>query len=61
MSSGNAARPLLEMRDIIMTVPGSRALDGATFDLRRSELHALVSVWARNQRLTLGQVKVANS
>src|SRR5215213_11614091 len=34
--------PLLEMRNIVKTFPGVRALDGVTLDLRASELHALV-------------------
>src|SRR4051812_25167672 len=32
----------LEMREITKTFPGVRALDGVTFDLKRSEVHALV-------------------
>src|SRR4029079_8211144 len=32
----------LEMRDIVKTFPGVRALDGVTFDLQQGEIHALV-------------------
>ena len=35
-------RALLELRDIVKTFPGVRALDGAHFDLRAGEVHALV-------------------
>jgi D-xylose transport system ATP-binding protein len=34
--------PYLEMRNITKDFPGVRALDGVTFDLSRSEVHALV-------------------
>lgn len=33
---------LIEMRDIVKTFPGTRALDGVTLKLRRGEIHALV-------------------
>jgi len=33
---------LLEMRDITKSFPGVKALDGVTFDLNQSEIHALV-------------------
>src|SRR5687767_5477938 len=33
---------LLEMRQITKSFPGVRALDGVTFDLNASEIHALV-------------------
>src|SRR5712691_13317988 len=36
------AEPFLEMRNITKTFPGVRALDGVTFDLHKSEIHALV-------------------
>jgi ribose transport system ATP-binding protein len=34
--------PLLQMRDIVKTFPGVRALDGVTFDVDCGEVHALV-------------------
>ena len=34
--------PLLQMRDIVKTFPGVRALDGVTFDVDAGEVHALV-------------------
>jgi ABC-type sugar transport system ATPase subunit len=36
------AQPVLELRDIVKTFPGVRALDGARFDLRGGEVHALI-------------------
>jgi len=36
------AETVLELRDIVKTFPGVRALDGAKFDLRAGECHALV-------------------
>jgi ABC-type sugar transport system ATPase subunit len=35
------ANPLLEVRGLVKTFPGVRALDGVDFDLRRGETHAL--------------------
>src|SRR6266446_587289 len=35
-------QPFLEMSNITKTFPGVRALDGVTFDLHKSEIHALV-------------------
>ncbi len=40
--NNSTAAPLLEMRDITKTFPGVKALDGVTFDLHKSEIHALV-------------------
>ena len=37
-----SAETVLELRDIVKTFPGVRALDGAKFDLRAGECHALV-------------------
>src|ERR1044072_4202165 len=34
--------PVLHMRDITKSFPGVKALDGVTFDLNKSEIHALV-------------------
>jgi D-xylose transport system ATP-binding protein len=38
----STAEPFLEMRNITKSFPGVRALDGVTFDLHKSEIHALV-------------------
>ena len=38
----DAQAPFLEMHNITKTFPGVRALDGVTFDLHKSEIHALV-------------------
>ncbi len=37
-----SAQTVLELRDIVKSFPGVRALDGAKFDLRAGECHALV-------------------
>src|SRR5262249_45324997 len=43
MNETLTTRPaLLEMRSIVKTFPGVRALDGVSFDLYPSEIHALV-------------------
>jgi ribose transport system ATP-binding protein len=42
MEGAQPGAPLLEMRDIVKTFPGVRALDGVTFDVRAGEVHALV-------------------
>src|SRR5580765_5411221 len=34
--------PLLQMREITKSLPGVKALDGVTFNLHQSEIHALV-------------------
>lgn len=38
----NTEKLLIEMRDIVKTFPGTRALDGVTLKLRKGEIHALV-------------------
>lgn len=38
----NTEKLLIEMRDIVKTFPGTKALDGVTLKLRRGEIHALV-------------------
>ena len=43
MQRQNNTEPLLiEMRDIVKTFPGTKALDGVTLKLRKGEIHALV-------------------
>jgi ribose transport system ATP-binding protein len=37
-----AAAPLLQMRDIVKTFPGVRALDGVDLEVRRGEVHCLL-------------------
>ncbi len=39
---GASGAPFLQMRGIVKTFPGVRALDGVTFDVRANEVHALV-------------------
>ena len=38
----NTEKLLVEMRDIVKTFPGTKALDGVTLKLRKGEIHALV-------------------
>lgn len=38
----NAEKLLVEMKDIVKTFPGTKALSGVTLKLRRGEIHALV-------------------
>ncbi len=42
MTDAAAAGPLLEMRDIVKTFPGVRALDGVDLDVRSGEVHCLL-------------------
>lgn len=39
---GNTEKLLVEMREIVKTFPGTKALDGVTLKLRKGEIHALI-------------------
>ena len=39
---GNSEELLVEMRKIVKTFPGTKALDGVTLKLRKGEIHALI-------------------
>ena len=38
----NSEELLVEMRKIVKTFPGTKALDGVTLKLRKGEIHALI-------------------
>ena len=42
MPRERAAEPLLQMRGIVKTFPGVRALDGVDLDVRAGEVHCLL-------------------
>lgn len=49
----NTEKLLVEMRDIVKTFPGTKALDGVTLKLRKGEIHALVGENGAGKSLSL--------